>query len=252
MPSGAAHVSRAVVSVDARIKLLCLVFVLITCVTTPPDRLGAFAGYFGVVLFLLVLARTPLRTVLGPVCAILPFVVLCAVFIPFLHEDAAGGGYNLGMGGLSVSRSGLLIFWNVLSKAVFGVLCIVLFVHSTPFPVVLRALEELRMPRLCVVLTGFLYRYLFVLADEALRMKRARDSRGYSGRWLWQAGVMGRMLGTLFLRSYERGERIYLAMSARGFEGRMPSSGHEPLRAADYAFLAGAVVVFLALRILAP
>jgi cobalt/nickel transport system permease protein len=101
------------------------------------------------------------------------------------------------------------------------------------------------------MLAGFVYRYVFVLTDEVLRMKRARDSRGYQGRWLWQAAVVGRMIGTLFLRSYERGERVYLAMLARGFEGRMPFSEHARLRAADYGFLFVAVTVFLGIRIIA-
>lgn len=224
--------------IDARVKLLCLAVAVVTCVTTPPERFGAFAGYFGVALVLFLLERPSPRVVLAPLAVTLPFILICAVFIPFLHS--------------AVPARGLLILWNAAAKALFGVLCIVLLIHSTPFPEVLRALDGLRFPRLGVLLTGFVYRYVFVLADEALRMKRARDSRVFSGRWLWQAGVVGRMLGSLFLRSYERGERVYFAMSARGFDGRMPVAAHEPLCAADYALLAGVAASFLALRTLMP
>ena len=238
--------------VDARIKLISLVFAVIICVSTPPDRFIAFGGYFAYLLLLAIVVRPSARTLLGPVFVVLPFVMLCAVFIPFLHQDASGGGYNLGIGRLSVSRSGLLLFWNVLVKALFGVCSMVLFVDSTPFPDVLRALDGLRFPRLTVMLAGFVHRYAFVIAEEALRMKRAMDSRGYRGRWLWQAAVVGRMIGTLFLRSYERGERVYLAMLARGFDGRMPFSGQASVRAIDYGFLLTVAVVFLGLRVAAP
>ena len=237
--------------VDARIKLVCLVFVVVVCVTTPPDRFAAFAGYFAALVLLMIIARLPFKAVLGPVFVIMPFVLLCAAFVPFVHPDASGGGYSLGIGSLWVSRSGLLLLWNVAAKAVFGVLCIALLVHSTSFPELLRALESLRFPRLGVMLAGFVYRYVFVLADEALRMKRARDSRGYQGRWLWQTAVVGRMIGTLFLRSYERGERVYLAMLARGFQGQMPLSEHARLRAADYGSLFAVVAVFLGIRMIA-
>jgi len=224
--------------VDARVKLLCLAVAVVTCVTTPPERFGGFAGYFAVLFVLFVLERPSPRVVLAPLAVALPFVLFCAAFIPFLHS--------------AVPAKGLLILWNAAAKAIFGVLCTALLIHSTPFPEVLRALDGFRFPRLGVLLTGFVYRYVFVFADEALRMKRARDSRAFSGRWLWQAGVVGRMLGSLFLRSYERGERVYFAMSARGFDGRMPLAAHEPLRTGDFAILAGVAALFLALRTLAP
>ena len=247
----AVPVSSFLGRVDPRIKFICLVFAVVVCVTTPPDRFAAFAGYFAALVLLMIVARPPIKAFFGPVFVIMPFVLLCAAFVPFVHPDASGGGYSLGIGRLWVSRSGLLLLWNVAAKAIFGVLCIALLVHSTSFPELLRGLDALRFPRLGVMLAGFVYRYVFVLTDEVLRMKRARDSRGYQGRWLWQAAVVGRMIGTLFLRSYERGERVYLAMLARGFEGRMALSEHARLRPIDYGFLFVVVTVFLGIRITA-
>ena len=84
-------------------------------------------------------------------------------------------------------------------------------------------------------------------------MKRAADARGFQGRWLWHAPVIGRMIGALFLRGYERGERVYLAMASRGFNGGMPALETAPtLARADRVFLAGTLAVFLALRITLP
>jgi len=74
------------------------------------------------------------------------------------------------------------------------------------------------------MLTSFMYRYSFILIDEMYRMKRARDSRCFGGRWFWQSKIIGHMIGTLFLRSFHRGERVYLAMLSRGYHGTMPET----------------------------
>ena len=75
------------------------------------------------------------------------------------------------------------------------------------------------------------------LLDEVLRMKQAIESRGYQGRWIWQAKSLGRMLGQLFLRTYERGERVYLGMISRGFQGETRTLTPSRLRRGDYLFL---------------
>ena len=233
---------------DARIKLAALAVALITCVSTPPDRFFAFAGYFALLAAGMVLARISPRTAGRRLLMILPFVAMASVFIPFLDPNAASGGYSLGLGGLRVTRSGLLVLWNIVAKSCLGVLFTTLLIETTPFPDLLQALERLRFPRLAILLTSFAYRYGFVLAEEARRMKRARDARCYGGRWLWQAGVIGRMIGTLFLRGYERGERVYIAMVSRGFDGRVRLGEASALNRTDYLFLAGTSVLFLALR----
>jgi cobalt/nickel transport system permease protein len=102
-----------------------------------------------------------------------------------------------------------------------------------------------------VMVASFAYRYIFVLVDEAERMERARDSRCYGGRWLWHARVIGQMIGTLFLRGYERSERVYVAMVSRGFDGRIVAPAEARMAAGDYAFVAASVGFFVALRVLA-
>ena len=234
---------------DPRARLVTVAVALIICVSTPPDHFLAFAGYAALVVGALVAARASPRRVGNRLLLVVPFILVCAACLPFFGPGAATGGYSLGLGGLTVSPSGLLVLWNVTAKAFFGVLCVTALIETTPFPSVLRGLEQFRLPRLGLMLAGFAYRYVFVLTEEARRMKRARDARCYRGRWLWQAGVLGRMIGTLFVRSYERGERVYLAMMSRGFDGRFPSAAPTPLDIVDWAFMAGAIAAFLALRI---
>ena len=96
----------------------------------------------------------------------------------------------------------------------------------------LRALEALRVPRLFVLIAAFMYRYLFVIVEEVGRMRAALSSRGYRPRHALQAAAIGRMSSALFLRTYARGERVYLAMQARGYRGQMPQLVAVELRGA--------------------
>ena len=243
----------SVPALDPRAKIVAMVAALILCVSTPAQRYTTFAAYFAVLVAAFALSGVSARVLARRLLAVLPMMLLCAAFIPFLHHDTVGGGYSLSFGGLHLSRSGLLVLWNIAIKASLGVALVTLLNETTPFPLLLRGLEQLRCPRLGILLLGFCHRFLFVLRDEALRMKRAADARGFQGRWLWHAPVVGRMIGALFLRGYERGERVYLAMASRGFNGGMPAAETPPaLAPADRVFLGGALAVFLVLRIALP
>ncbi len=243
-----AYGESAVHRLDARAKIIALGAAVLVCVSTPSDGYAAFGGYFVFALVLLLLSRVSASYVLKRSLVVIPFVAMTAVFLPFLKHDSFTGGYSLGLGAMHLSRSGVIIFWNALVKAYFGALCVILLSATTPFPELLRGFERMRTPRLITMLIGFTYRYLFVLKEEALRMKRARDSRGYGGRWLWEAAVIGQMVGALFLRSYERGERVYLAMASRGFAWRESGPAGAPLQKSDWLFIGAALAWFIAFR----
>jgi cobalt/nickel transport system permease protein len=145
-----------------------------------------------------------------------PFV-LFAVFLPFI-----GQGERLEVVGLSLSIDGLWAAWNLLAKATLGLATTVLLGATTPIAEILHGLEHLRMPQLITAIAGFMVRYADVITGEVTRMKIARESRGYDPRWLWQARAVAASAGTLFIKSFERGERVYLAMVSRGYSGSMP------------------------------
>lgn len=212
-----ARLDTPVHRLDARVKLVAALAFVLAAVSTPATAYPAFASYALFLAAVLLLSRLPLRHVLSRLAVVLPFVGAVAAFIPFLPPDSVSGGYSLGAYSLETQRSAWLIFWNVLVKSLLGAAAVILLTSTTPFPRLLEGLARLRVPRLLTMMLSFAYRYLFVLVEEAQRMKRARDARCYSGRWLWQARVIGQLIGTLFLRSYERGERVYLAMAARGY-----------------------------------
>ncbi len=150
-----------------------------------------------------------------------PFV-LFAVFLPLI-----GRGERFDVLGVSLSIDGLWAAWNILIKATLGLATTVLLGATTPIAEILHGLEHLRMPRLMTAIAGFMVRYADVITGELTRMRIARESRGYDPRWFWQARAIASSAGTLFIRSFERGERVYLAMVSRGYSGTMPLD-HDP------------------------
>ncbi len=152
----------------------------------------------------------------------IPFV-LFAVFLPFL-----GGGPQVTVAGLELSREGLWGAWNILAKATLGTGASVMLVATTEVPDLLRGLERLRVPRVVTGIAGFMVRYIDVIAGEMSRMRTAMAARGYAPRWIGQVRALATAGGALFIRSFERGERVHQAMLARGYDGRMPDLWRQP------------------------
>jgi cobalt/nickel transport system permease protein len=192
-------------------------------VLTPIRNWQAFALYFVLAVSLLTISRVPLLYVLKRSLVIFPFVLLIAIFIPFFKPGEVAGSYNIWLWQVSVTYDGLLILANVAVKAWLCILSLILLSSTTKFTDLLKGLKQLGVPKVIVLILSFMYRYIFVLIGEVMRMRQARDSRNFGGGRLRQLKTLGNMIGTLFIRSYERGERIYAAMLARGFDGEIRS-----------------------------
>lgn len=236
-------------SLDARVKIVSFMALVIVAVSTPPEYFAAFAAYALILVSAIAISRVPLQYFAMRLLVILPFIVLVAIAIPFIHTGSVLSVPGIDLNPANASRSGWMILWNVTAKAFIAIIALSVMSATTSFPNFIQGLESMWVPRALIMPTTFMYRYIFVLIDEALRMKRAADSRLYQGSWLKHAGTIGRMIGTLFLRSYERGERIYCAMLARGFDGSIPTVGTNHLKFADFAFLAIMLGLITAVRI---
>jgi cobalt/nickel transport system permease protein len=230
---------------DPRAKILGFLGITVVAVSTPATATWAFLLYGLVLFFLLGLSRLPPGFVLRRSLVVVPFVLLVALFLPFLQQG--GGSYNLG--GLTVSGNGLLVLWNVTAKSLLGVISAVILVSTTSFPELMSGLDRLRVPRVFTLVASFMYRYVFLFSEEFLRMRRAMTARNYRGRWFVDAPVLAHLLSALFLRSYARGERVYVAMLSRGYEGVVSLAAPAAFRRADALFLGGLALSLAAIRI---
>lgn len=182
-------------------------------------------------------ARVPLPTLLRRLAIETPFLIF-VVALPFVAR-----GERIDVAGLSLSVEGLWGAWNIFVKATLGAATMMLLASTTPITSILDGLQKLRVPSVIVAIAGFMIRYADVIASEMRRMKVGRQSRGYEPRVLWQARALASSAGTLFIRSYERGERVHLAMMSRGYSGAMPELAEVDASPTDWltAFLVPAV-----------
>ncbi|MBX3284185.1 MAG: cobalt ECF transporter T component CbiQ [Actinobacteria bacterium] len=200
-------------------KLAATVLFVLVVVATPREALWAFGAYAVLVAAVAALARLSPAVLARRLVIELPFLAF-AVFLPMV-----GGGERVDVVGLSLSVAGLWAAWGILAKGTLGVAAAIVMAATTPIPEILHGLERLRLPRVITAIAGFMVRYLDVTVEEARRMAIARQSRGHDPRWLWQARATAASAGTLFIRSFERGERVHLAMVSRGYDGTLPSFG---------------------------
>ena len=213
---------------------------VVSIAITPREAVWAFAVYAAVVVGLTALSRIRPGFVAVRLLAVAPFV-LFALFIPFI-----AGGETTEILGITVSIDGLWGTWNILVKALLGASVSILLTATTEIADIIRGLSVLHVPALFVSITTFMIRYLELITDELGRMRVAMTSRGYDPRWISQARPIATSAGALFVRSYERGERVHAAMLARGFTGEMPMPDVEHVDRSEWAgvvLLVGAFAV---------
>ncbi len=218
---------------DARAKVLALLAFLIIVATTPPGSNAAAAGYGAFLVAAALLAGLPAGGVLWRGAVVLPFSAAFAAMSLFAGD--------------SVRATALL------QKSYLSALAVVIVVGTTPMPELLRGLESLGIPRFLLLVVQFLYRYLFVISEQAQHMRVAAAARGAASTRVvfrrWRLRAVAGAISVLFARSYARSEGIYRAMAARGFQGHISLLAAKRFRWQDVAFLVASVVVPAAVRI---
>lgn len=218
-----------------------LIFVFLVAVT-PREAVWAFGLYAVGLATLAIVSEVRLSFVALRLVGVLPFV-LFAFLLPFI-----AAGDQIEVLGISMSHRGLWGAWNIVAKAGIGATTSILLAATTEVPDILTGLARLRVPVILTSIAGFMIRYLELIVEEIGRIRVAMRARGYEPRWLWQARPIAASAGAMFIRSYERGERVYDAMISRGFAGTMPDlRGRDP-RAGDWAL--GAILPGLAAVVL--
>jgi cobalt/nickel transport system permease protein len=200
----------------AHLKLLALLVFMLVVVATPKQWYAAYAVYLGVLLVVVGVSTVPPTYLLKRMLVEVPFLFF-ALLMPFIAT-----GPRTDVLGVSVSQAGLLGAWALLAKGTIGVLASLTLAATTEPRDILSGLDRLHFPHQLVEIMGFMVRYVDVVTDEMRRMRIARESRGFTARDVRHWPVLARSAGALFIRSYERGERVHLAMLSRGYTGRMP------------------------------
>ena len=210
------HRHTRIHSLPPETKIVAAVAFIFTVIATPNDQFWAFGVFALLLVAVAVAARIPAR-IIGPRMIVeVPFVFF-ALLMPFTGPEP-----DVTVLGLSLSQAGLLAGWGILIKGTLGVVTSILLAASTPARDLLLGLERLRAPQLLVQIASFMLRYVHVVSDEMHRMHLARMARGFEATGIRSWPVVAQSGGALFIRSYERGERVHLAMLSRGYTGRIP------------------------------
>jgi cobalt/nickel transport system permease protein len=233
---------------DPRLKIVVTVALIALISLTAVGAFGSYLGFFALMMIGAVVARLDPWVVVKRSLVALPFA-LAAVTLIFTVPGRALG--TVPMFGWTITEAGVVRFASIMFKSMVSVQAAVLLILTTHLADVLWALSALRLPQVLIAVVSFMYRYIFLLADEAVRLTRARDSRSAVvgsnpslGRSVvFRARTVGRMIGNLFLRSFERSERVYQAMVSRGYQGTMRQLSPPPLRAQEVIVAAVTVLV---------
>lgn len=235
---------------DPRVKIVsCLILLVIAVTLKSPVGLGAALL---VTCLMIIVSRLPVGKILKRISLIIPFVLVIGLFLPLIRPGTPLYSFNVGLFTFNVTYQGLqasiLFFLRIFCAA----LLIILVTFTTPFHVLLRSLSDLRIPQIFTHLIQFALRYFFVLSDEVLRMQRARRSRNFRpGKSFWSRRTLSTiagLMGVLFIRSYERGERVYYSMMSRGFRGKIQLLDDLKIQNRDIIY--GTVIVLLGVIIL--
>jgi cobalt/nickel transport system permease protein len=226
---------------DPRTKVIATFMFIVTVVSFPKYEITGLFPFFLFPVLVFSLADIPVWLVLKKVLFVSSFAVLIGIFNPLIDNRVM-----FSLGGIPVS-GGWVSFFSIMLRFFLTISAVLLLIATTSFPGICHALRRLGMPELFVSQLLFLYRYLFVLMEEAMRMVRARDMRSFGGK---SRGikVFISLIGTLFLRTMERAERIYHAMLSRGFTGTMLFVKTYHLRVADFTLLTALGVALYILR----
>lgn len=204
---------------NAIAKIICFFAFLLAVVTTPNYRYLDYAIYGPILIIIFFLSHLPLRLILGRIAILLPFTIVIGLSIPFITPGKILFSFNFFFD-FHVTLEGLLFLSSVILKAIFAISIMTILSSSTPFSEIIFGLQKLHVPQIITSLLGFIYRYIFLFTDEIHRLNMGRNARTISKNWGLSIKSYSWLISSLLIRSFERSERIYQAMCARGFNGK--------------------------------
>lgn len=229
-------------NLDPRAKVLVTALFIFTVVSFGRYELTALLPFFIFPAVIMALGNLPASYIVRKVAVIVPFAIVVGMLNPFFDRRVL-----VHIGTLDIT-GGWISFASIIVRALLTGGAAIILVGVTGFPAICTALERMGMPQPFAVQLLFLYRYIFVLTDEGVRMSRARELRSFGDKGMGM-GSYGPLLGHLLLRTWERAERIHMAMLARGFTGAFHSRRTYRFGGKEVIFLLGWSVLFIFMRL---
>lgn len=213
---------------------LAMVTILILCIVSiHPGQESALVPYAILLSGFLISTRVPLLHIFSKGIKLIPFVLILTLFVPFFKKGEPA--FQLDLAGIPVvcTQEGLALFINILCKSTLAIFFVVFLNLTTPFHTLLKGIQSFGAPRIVTDTLAIAYRYLFVIEDERERMLMARQARSIYPTHALEWRSLSQLIGMMFVRSYNRGERLYRAMCARGFDGTIRTLHERPLLRKD-------------------
>ncbi|MCA9944112.1 MAG: cobalt ECF transporter T component CbiQ [Ardenticatenaceae bacterium] len=249
--------SSPIHKLDPRVKVVFTLLFIISNVLLPDGRWLAFLAAW---LLLLIINRTAhfrFGYLFKRSFIALPFA-LAAITVIFVQPGDPVASWVWGSRTITISDAGLVRFASIVIRSWLSVQAAILLTATTQFPDMMHALRHLKVPAILISIISFMYRYLFVLVDEALRLLRAREARSarlvndgkHGGTVFWRAKVTGNMAGQLFVRSFERSDKVYNAMLARGYRGQLLTMNPHIMTGRDWSLLTLGLLLIIGLQLI--
>lgn len=215
------------------VRVMAVLIMLMAIAMTPQGQWLSWMFYWCCIVAVLQVARIDFLRLCQRLSIEFAFAGVMIVGTVF----RSGGAVLWQWGWITITTEGLVTLGSVSCKFALSLLLLNLLTMTTPIPQLIQALEQLRVPPLLVAILASMYRYLGLLIEEFATMKRAAIARNLTTHPHWHRLVLGNMIGSLFIRTYDRGDRIHKAMMARGYEGHLPKVASVPWRSQDFIFL---------------
>lgn len=226
---------------DPRAKVLATLVFILSVVSFGRYELSALIPFFIFPAVMIGMADLPAGYLLRKIALLCPFALIVGMFNPILDR-----GIQVQLGTLAIS-GGWISYASIVVRAALTVSAALILVSVTGFPAICLAMKRLGMPTAFAVQLLFLYRYIFVLTEEAGRAARARELRTFGKKGRGIASYVP-LIGHLLLRTWLRAERIHMAMLARGFNGVFHTRDESRFGSAELLFLLGWSALFITLR----
>ncbi len=242
-----ADIQSPVHRIDPKIKVVLSILLIIFAVSLKDLREFLFIFIFLNIIVLL--SNIPIQKVFVKTLKIIPFIFVLSIFIPFVQGEETLFEFKH-IVHIVIKKEGFTLFAKIVSRAYLTVFITIILITTTKFNSLLKGFEGLKIPHFFILIFSFMYRYIYLFFDEFERLLRARKSRMIKPTYYGKMKSLAYVISTMFLRTFERSERIYEAMISRGFTGEIITLEELTIQRIDIFILVFVVIVLITVRLL--